>query len=249
MAYQGMTVLVVVPARGGSKSIPRKNICRVGGKSLVARAAGVARALSWVDRAVLSTDDEDIAREGRAHGLEVPFMRPEALAGDLASSVDMWRHAWLAAEDHYGLEFDLSILLEPTSPLRRAEDVERTVAVLVEGGHPAAATVSVAPAHFTPHKCLTVDQEGRIGFFLQDGARFSTRQNIPETFYYRNGVCYAVRRETVVEKGRIIEEDCAAVVIHRPLVNIDEPFDLELAEFLLQRESRKGPSRDSEETD
>lgn len=238
MAYHGLSVLVVVPARGGSKSIPKKNIRRVGGVSLVARAAAVAAALSWADRALLSTDNEEIAREGRAHGLDVPFMRPDALSGDLASSVDMWRHAWLAAEDHYGLGFDLSILLEPTSPLRRVEDVERTIAALVDGGRRAAATVSVAPAHFTPHKCLTVDRRGRIGFFLQDGAQFSTRQNIPDTFYYRNGVCYAVRRETVVERGKIIEEDCAAVIIDRPLVNIDDPFDLELAEFLLEREAR-----------
>lgn len=242
MAYQGLSVLVVVPARGGSKSIPRKNIRRVGGISLVARAAAVAGALSWADRALLSTDDEEIAREGLAHGLDVPFMRPESLSGDLASSVDMWRHAWLAAEDHYGIGFDLSILLEPTSPLRRVEDVERTVAALIEGGHRAAATVSEAPAHFTPHKCLLVDGQGRIGFFLKDGAQFSTRQNIPDTFYYRNGVCYAVTRETVVERGRIIEEDCAAVVIDRPLVNIDEPFDLELADFLLQREARSEAS-------
>lgn len=239
MAYQGLSVLAVVPARGGSKSIPGKNLCRIGGISLVARAAAVAAAISWVDHSLLSTDDEDIAREGRAHGLEVPFMRPEALSGDLASSAEMWRHAWLAAEDHYGTGFDLSILLEPTSPLRRLEDVERTVAALVSGGHRAAATVSVAPAHFTPHKCLTVDARGLIGFFLEDGARFSTRQRIPSEFYFRNGVCYAVRRETVVDRGRIIEEDCAAVVIDRPLVNIDDPFDLELAEFLLKREERK----------
>ena len=79
MAYQGMKALVVVPARGGSKSIPRKNICRVGGQSLVARAAAVARALSWADRSVLSTEDEYIAREGRPHGRDVPFMRTEGM--------------------------------------------------------------------------------------------------------------------------------------------------------------------------
>jgi len=247
MTIQGQSVLVVVPARGGSKSIPRKNICRVGGMSLVARAAAVAESLPWVDRAVLSTDDEEIAEEGRRHGLDVPFLRPDALSGDLATSVDMWRHAWLASEDHYGRGFGLSLLLEPTSPLRRAEDVERTVTALLQGPYRAAATVSVAPAHFTPHKCLTVDTRGRIGFFLQDGARFSTRQNIPQTFYYRNGVCYAVRRETVVERGQIIEEECAAVVIERPLVNIDEPFDLELAEFLLEREARNPASRSEKE--
>ena len=164
-----------------------------------------------------------------------PFMRPVELASDFATSVDMWKHAWLSAEKHYGMRFDISILLEPTSPLRRQEDIARTVSALLNGDHLAAATVSRAPAHFTPHKCLTVDSRGYVGFYLEEGAQFSIRQKIP-TYYFRNGVCYAVKRETLIDKGQILEEGCAAVVIDRPLVNIDEPFDLELAEFLIERD-------------
>jgi len=237
LAYQGLTVLSVVPARGGSKSIPRKNLCKIGGMSLVGRSGQVTNALPWIDKAILSTDDKEIAEEGLLYGLEVPFIRPDELSGDLSTSVDMWQHAWLKSEKHYGMQFDISILLEPTSPLRRPEDVERTVATLLDGNHLAAATISKAPAHFTPHKCLTVDSNGYIGFYLKDGANFSIRQKIP-TYYYRNGVCYAVKRETIIDKGYILEEDCAAVLIDRPLVNIDEPFDLELAEFLLNIDSK-----------
>ena len=238
MAYRGLKVLAVVPARGGSKSIPRKNLRQVSGLSLVARAAQAARDLPWIDRAILSTDDEEIKQEGLRHGLEVPFMRPDDLAGDLSTSAEMWRHAWLTAEKHYGLLFDISILLEPTSPLRRPEDIERTVVTLLDGNHQAAATISKAPAHFTPHKCLTVDSHGHIGFYLKDGASFSLRQKIP-TYYYRNGVCYAVRRETMIKTGYILEKDCAAVILDRPLVNIDEPFDLGLAEFLMNRANKE----------
>lgn len=238
MAFQDQSVLAVVPARGGSKSIPRKNLCKVNGISLVGRAALTLKALPWVDRAVLSTDDQEIADEGRAHGLEVPFMRPEEFALDLSGSVDMWRHVWLESENHYGMRFDISILLEPTSPLRRPRDVEKTISTLLGNDCLAAATVSIAPAHFTPHKCLKVDKGGLVEFYLEDGAGYSVRQNIPETYYFRNGVCYAVKRETVVDKAQIMEERCAAVIIDRPLVNIDEPFDLELAEFLLQREEK-----------
>ena len=234
MGYQGLHILAVVPARGGSKSIPGKNLCQVGGISLVGRAAQVAKSLELIDKAVLSTDDEDIAKEGRRYGIDVPFMRPEALAGDLTTSVEMWRHAWIESERYYGMLFDLSILLEPTSPLRQNEDIKRTVNALTTGDHLAAATVSRAPAHFTPHKSLTVDQQGHIGFYLKDGAKYSLRQKIP-TYYFRNGICYAAKRMAVVEKGQILEERCKAVVIDRPIVNIDEPFDLELAEFLLQK--------------
>ncbi len=236
MAYDGFTALAVVPARGGSKSIPRKNLCRVGGLSLVGHAAKTASALPWIDHAVLSTDDAEIAEEGRRQGLAVPFMRPDELAGDMAGSADMWRHAWLASEDDYNMRFDISLLLEPTSPLRRPEDVEKTLAALLSGDHLAAATVSPAPAHFTPHKCLTVDEDGYIGFYLRDGAQYSIRQKIP-AYYFRNGVCYAVKRETIVDRRQILEEKCISVIIDRPIVNIDEPFDLELAEFLWRREN------------
>lgn len=140
----------------------------------------------------------------------------------------------MTAEEYYAMNFDISILLEPTSPLRRPEDIEKTVFALLDGDHLAAATVSVAPAHFTPHKCLEVDSHGYIQFYLRNGAAFSLRQKIP-TYYFRNGICYATKRETVIEKKQILEDRCISVVIDRPVVNIDEPFDLELAEILLTR--------------
>lgn len=235
MSLDGLAILAVVPARGGSKSIPRKNLAAIMGKSLIAHAAEVIRMLPWIDRAVLSTDDDEIADEGRRAGLLVPFMRPSELASDTATSVDMWRHAWLASEQAFRTRFDLSVLLEPTSPLRRPEDVQATVRALLEGDHAAAATVSRTPAHFTPHKTLTIDDAGRIGFYLPTGARHSLRQTIPP-YYHRNGICYAVQRETIVDKGMILESDCQAVIITRPVVNIDDPLDLELAEFLTERQ-------------
>jgi CMP-N,N'-diacetyllegionaminic acid synthase len=236
MPFREQKILALVPARGGSKGIPRKNLREVGGVSLVGRAGQIASSLAWVDARVLSTDDEEIAREGRAHGLDAPFMRPPEISGDLATSVDMWRHAWLSSEEYYGMRFDISILLEPTSPLRTGDDIVATVAALIDSGSKAAATVSPAPAHFTPQKCLTV-VGGRIGFYHAAGASHSIRQTIPD-YYFRNGICYALRRQTLVDEGKVLGDDCIAVVIERPVVNIDEPFDLELAEFLLQREKR-----------
>jgi len=236
MMYEDCNILAVIPARGGSKGIPRKNLCKVGGISLVGRAVNVARSLPFICKIVLSTDDMEIYEEGIKYGADVPFMRPVKLGGDYATSSATWRHAWLESEVHYGCRFDISILLEPTSPLRQPGDVERTVETLFKDSCVAAATVSRAPAHFTPHKCLMVNQEGFISFYLKDGKQFSIRQRIPE-YFYRNGVCYAVKRETLVDKGLIMEEHCAAVIIDRPVVNIDEPLDIEFAEFLLEREN------------
>ena len=134
------------------------------------------------------------------------------------------------------MTFDISVLLEPTSPMRRADDITHTVDLLLDGNHAAAATVSPTPAHFTPHKTLEVDVGGRIGFYLPTGAQHALRQTIP-SYYHRNGLCYALRRKTLVEDGHILEDDCAAVIVDRPIVNIDEPFELELAEWLLAREA------------
>ena len=91
-----------------------------------------------------------------------------------------------------------------------------------------------APAHFTPHKCLTLDENGIIGFFHQKGRQFSIRQKIP-AYYFRNGICYALKRSTLIEKGFIIEQNCKAVVIERKVVNIDDQHELEYAEFLFQK--------------
>jgi len=152
MSYKGFKILAVIPARGGSKGIPRKNLCTVAGVSLVGHAAKAALSLDWIDRTVLSTDDDDIAAEGQKYGATVPFRRPADLASDRARSTDMWKHAWLASEDHFEEKYDISILLEPTSPLRRPEDIQTTVKTLIENDCDAAATFSRAPAHFTPHK-------------------------------------------------------------------------------------------------
>jgi CMP-N-acetylneuraminic acid synthetase len=235
----GRRVLAVVPARGGSKGIPRKNLRVLAGESLVARAGRIARAAKSVDRAVLSTDDAEIAEEGRRAGLAVPFLRPAELATDRATAIDTWRHAWLASEEHFGERFDLSVLLEPTSPLRRAEDVEAALAKLVESGARAVATVSRTPGHFTPERSLRIEESGRLAPYLADGLRHTARQTIPP-YYHRNGLAYAVTRESLVDEGNLMQRDCVALVIERDVVNVDEPIDLEFAAFLLDRESRGG---------
>ena len=235
---QDLSVLAIVPARGGSKGVPRKNMQTVGGVSLVGRAAQLAASLAWIDRTIISTDDAEIRAEAVRHGAAAPFLRPPELSGDAASSEDVWRHAWLAAEDHYATRFDVSLLLEPTSPLRTEADLTVAVETLIQGDHASATTVCRSAAHFTPHKALTIDDGGRLGFHMHNGAAFSRRQAIPGDVFHRNGLCYAATRDAVVERGEIIGADCAAVIIDRPIVNIDDPFELELAEWLLERQER-----------
>lgn len=242
MAWDSLKVLAVVPARGGSKGISRKNLCQVGGLSLIGHAARVATSLPWIDQAIISTDDSDMREEGLRHGLEAPFLRPSDLARDSTSAVDTWRHAWTTCETHYSCRYDLSIWLQPTTPLRNPEEVEQTVKALVDGGHQAAATVSRVPGHFTPQKILTLDHKGILHYFSDDGSQHSSRQTIP-SYFYRNGLCYAVTRSTLLEKGVIIEEDCLGVLIERPLINIDDPIELELANVIFQKDIHPSPTK------
>jgi CMP-N,N'-diacetyllegionaminic acid synthase len=228
-------ILAVIPARGGSKGIPGKNMKRLGGLTLVGRATQLAVSLPWIAHVSVSTDDTDIAAEVLRQGGDVPFMRPDALASDTASSDDMWRHAWQASEDHYARQFEVSLLLEPTSPLRVAADLVATVDAVLDGGHRGAVTVSPTPAHFSPHKTLTVDADSRIGFLHDQGPRFARRQEVPALFH-RNGLCYALRRDSFLGGAPLLDSDCAAIVVDREVVNIDDPFELELADWLLQRQ-------------
>lgn len=237
MAMRGLSVLAVVPARGGSKGVPRKNLQAVGGQSLIARTAAVVRALPWLDAALISTDDPDMAEEGRRHGLQAPFLRPAELSGDAAGAAETWRHAWLEAERQHGRRFDLSVWLQPTSPMREPDEVTRTVTAMLDGNHAAAATVSRVPGHHTPEKTFTIDPNGVMRFYLPEGARHTSRQSIPP-YYTRNGHCYATRRATLVDRLHIVEEDCCAVPIDRFIVNIDDPIEIELAEWAMAREAR-----------
>ena len=240
MAMEGLSVIAVIPARGGSKGIPRKNLRHVAGHSLVARAAMVAQQLPWLDAAVLSTDDDEIATEGRRHGLAIPFVRPAELATDAATGLDTWRHAWLASEKCYGRQFDCSVLLQPTSPLRRAEQVEQTLRIRLEGGWLSAVTVSRVPGHYVPEKLLRRNDRGVLTYAHPSGPKHSNRQTAPE-YFTRNGICYAARREAIVDRREIIGLNCAGVLIGEASPNIDDPIDLDIADWLARGEQNIVP--------
>jgi CMP-N-acetylneuraminic acid synthetase len=233
LTYKNLNVLAVIPARGGSKSIHKKNLQLVDGISLVGRAALIAKSLDWLDNTILSSDDPEIIQEAERYGIDTPFIRPKTLSSDEATSKDMWKHAWLSAEKFYGKTFHISLLLEPTSPLRLSEDVEKVINAVYEKGASAAVTISRTPAHFTPHKTLTINNSNEIGYFLTDGSKYSRRQDIP-SFYHRNGICYAVRREHLIDHNLLMEKGAVAVIIERQVVNIDEPIDLKIANWLIE---------------
>lgn len=238
MTWGDQRVFALIPARGGSRGVPRKNLALLDGRSLLAHVADVVAALDWLDAILLSTDDEEIAAEGRRIGLDVPFLRPAELATDDARAADVWTHAWRWLEDRDGVPYDASVLLEPSCPLRDAEDVTRTISALLDGGHAAAATTSRTPSRWNAYKAVHAGPDGVLTPVLGTAGLEPIRQRTPQ-HHHRNGACYAVRRDTLLERGHVFEEDCIGVPIEREIVNIDEPADLAHARWIAER--RGGP--------
>jgi CMP-N,N'-diacetyllegionaminic acid synthase len=233
---EGHRILAVVPARGGSKGIRDKNMQVVGGHSLIARAARCLKtpACQQIDRKIISTDVQAYADEAIRHGLEAPFLRPAEWASDTAGAVETMQHAWHAAEAHYQETYDILLIVEPTCPLRLPEDISGTLDLLIAGKAESVVTVSKVDSKFNPAKILAL-REGRLDFYLPQGAQVKTRQSL-ENYFYRNGACYAVTRRALLEQNRIFTENTLPLMVDRPLVNIDEPEDLALARWLVERQ-------------
>jgi CMP-N,N'-diacetyllegionaminic acid synthase len=237
----GAKVLAVVPARGGSKGIPRKNLRTIRGRSLVALAGDVASAVPEIDRRVISTDDAEIARAAQDAGLDAPFMRPAGISGDRIGDWDVLAHALQATEQFDATRYDIVVMLQPTSPLRRAQDVSAVIRMLAEGNYDSVWSVSPTDLKAHPLKQLVV-REGRMDYWDERGAQIIARQQL-EPVYHRNGVAYAITRACLLEQKTIKGARTGAYVVAGEHVSIDTEQDIELIEFLLSRPTRgAGPS-------
>ncbi|MGY6629822.1 MAG: acylneuraminate cytidylyltransferase family protein [Wenzhouxiangella sp.] len=237
-------ILVVVPARGGSKGIPLKNLLPVAGKPLLVHTAELIGQLNWVDRAVVSTDHLVIRDTALDHGLDVPFMRPTELSGDRIGDVDVLVHALKAAEKDDGQHYDVVVMLQPTSPLRRAEQVEATVRKLLDEQLDAVWTVSPTDLKAHPLKQLSVDDNGQMRYYDPAGATIIARQQL-KPLYHRNGVAYALRRETLLETGALMGQRNGAVIIDDPQISIDTLEDVKRVEHFLAVQAMDAPAAPS----
>jgi CMP-N-acetylneuraminic acid synthetase len=228
---KGKSILVVVPARGGSQGIRLKNIAELCGKPLIAFTGAVVGQLDYVDRAVVSTDHDAIEQAALACGLDVPFRRPRRLAGDRIGDVDVLSHALLEMETQDKRAYDIVLMLQPTSPLRTARHVTRTVNKLVDGGYDAVWTVSPTDSKAHPLKQLVLEDD-RLEYYDPRGAAIVARQQL-QPLYHRNGAAYAVTRQCLLEQKSIKGQRASAVVIDESLVNIDTELDLAIAAFMI----------------
>jgi len=225
MAYEGYSILAVIPARGGSKGIPHKNMRLINGVTLIGHAVQTALKSPYIDHVIVSTDSKQILEEGTKLGLDTPFLRPVKLSSDTALSIDVWKHAWIESEIFYKTTFDISILLEPTSPNREVQDIESAIQLLIRRKVSSVVTVSRVDPHYAPEKLLTIGASGRLNHFFSSDTPVSRRQDVGE-YYYRNGVCYASTRSQILNDDSIISTDTLPLKIGRKVINIDTIEDL-----------------------
>ncbi len=229
-----MRTLAVIPARGGSKGVPGKNVRPVAGRPLLAYTADAVRAATRLTRTVVSTDDDTIAAVAAGLGLDVPFRRPADLASDDAPMLPVLQHALAALEGDE--PYDAVVLLQPTSPLRRGEHIDAAVAHLADSGADSVVSVVEVPHQYSPVSVLRLDA-GRLRPW-QEGATVTRRQDKPRLFA-RNGPAVLAVRAAVLRAGSLYGHDCRPLVMTmRESYDIDTPDDLELIELLLSRRQR-----------
>jgi len=220
------SVLAVITARGGSKGLVGKNIRLLGGLPLVAWSVRAALSARLVSRTILSTDDVAIAAVARDHGCEVPFMRSAQLAADDTPSIDVVLDA---LEKVSG--FEIVVLLQPTSPLRTAEDIDNAIRLCVDSGAPAC--VSVCEVDKSPYWMYRLDQQARMRPLMAEHSVASRRQDLPPV-HVLNGAVYVTRADVLMRERTFIPEGTIGYVMPRVRsIDIDSELDLFIAERLI----------------
>lgn len=231
--YKGKNILGLIPARGGSKGLPRKNIKLLLGKPLIAWTIEQALASKYLDRVIVSTDDKEILDISKKYGAEVPFMRPKELAMDNAKGVDVVLHALVSLkEDDRRKQYDLIMLLQPTSPLRKSVDIDKAIEFLFL--KKAKAIVSVCEVDHHPLWVNTLPEDGCMKNFIRQEIMNKNRQEL-SVLYRLNGAIYLAYCNYLKKYRSFIGEKTFAYVMPKERsIDIDNEVDLSLAEVLIK---------------
>lgn len=234
-----VNITAFVFARGGSKTVPRKNIRPLAGKPLIAHAIETARASRLIHRVVVSTDDAEIAEVSKRYGAVVPFMRPPELARDDTPEWLAWRHAIHEVQSGpEGRPIDVFVSVPTTAPLRDVADIDACINTLLKGD--ADMVITVSPAHRSPYfNMVKLDAKGFASLVISSGPAVTRRQDSP-TVYDMTTVAYAARPEFILKADSIFAGRVKTVVVPpERALDIDTELDFAVAEILMQRRSAK----------
>jgi CMP-N,N'-diacetyllegionaminic acid synthase len=222
------TVLAIIPARGGSKGLSGKNIKPVGGKPLIAWTIEAALASKFIDRVVLSSDDEDIINTAKHYGCEVPFVRPAELAQDDSPAIDTVLHAL----DHLP-HYDITVLLQPTCPLRSSNDIDTALTTMLSNN--AKSCVSVTIPNKSPYWMYVVNGYQRLKPLLDKEFTAKQRQDLPDV-YILNGAIYTIYTDILFNTRNFVPDGTVPFIMPKERsVDVDYQMDLDFVEFLLHK--------------
>lgn len=211
-------VVAIIPARGGSKGLPRKNVLPVSGKPLIAWTIEAARNADCISRLILSSDDQEIIDAAIKYGCDVPFVRPAELATDAASSIAVVLHALGHVRD-----CEYVMLLQPTSPLRNAQDIDAAFQLMIEMG--AESCVSVCPVEESPYWMYQVDEHARLMPLMRKSELPARRQDLPQVFIL-NGAIYIAKVERLIATQSFVDDGTVGYVMSRARsIDIDTAKD------------------------
>ena len=231
----GHSVLAIIPARGGSKRIPGKNLKTVGGQPLIAWTIRAALAAKCVDRVILSTDDSAIMAIAQSFGCDVPFIRPKHLSTDQASSVDVVLHALSTLDQG----FDIGVLLQPTSPLRTAEDIDGCVKQLIKAN--ANTCVAVSPVAHRPEWHGFIANDGCFDPFRV--SRSVSKAASDEDVYMLNGAGFVFRTQSFIKNEVFVDGATQTYIMpEERSLDIDTSFQLHIADVILTPDIHRDPS-------
>jgi len=232
-----MAVIAIIPARGESKGIPRKNIRLLAGKPLIVHTIETALKCKLLYRVIVSTDDKKIADISKKHGAEVPFMRPKELALDSTPMEPVLQHAVSHIEQNEKSHIDIVVLLQPTSPFRKVSDIENCIKKLKN--EKADSVVTVCEAEHNPYFVMMKFQNDNLVPFLKTEKPITRRQDAPKV-YRLNGAVYAVRRDVLMNENKLFTGNTRAVIMPQERsIDLDSQLDFEFAEFLIKRALHK----------
>ena len=232
--FKNYKVLAIVPARGGSKGIPLKNLKKVNGLSLIGHVGNLVKQVDEIDKTILSSDNELIINESKKYGIEAPFIRPKYLSGDKIGDIDVLKHALNKIEKLEKIEYDIIVMLQPTSPLRTAKIVKNSIKELINKRLDSVWTISKTDLKFHPLKQLKLDSNNNLDYFNKLGSNIVARQELT-TLYHRNGAAYSMTRSCLMEQNTLMGKNAGSILLDVPMISIDTLEDLKLAEKIISK--------------
>ena len=228
-------IITIIPARGGSKSIPKKNIVDLGGYPLIAYSIAAAKLSNIISRIIVSTDNEEIAEIAKKYGAEVPFLRPDKFATDTSTDFEFFKHAIDWFKKNEGYVSDYWVHLRPTTPLRDPELVDKAIEQFIQNKE-ATCLRSGYELRESPYKCFAIENGFFVGLFPNDPRPDYTnlpRQSFPSV-YQPDGYVDIIKSQTVIEKG-ILHGSKIMAFISPDVGELDRPQDLEFIKFNLNK--------------